>query len=105
MARDFDSIPRSLKSRTKYYVVFDGREPGIYFSWEETKEQVHQFSGNGYKGFDSLEEASEAFDNYQYGKGVRPTTRTDSKDKSPKRRTVKRQRSANLDDLPPWNFD
>ncbi len=42
MARDFDSISRSHKSWNKYYVVLEGREPGIYFSWEEVNARVYQ---------------------------------------------------------------
>lgn len=86
MARDFSTIDPAGNSRREAYVVFVGRNPGVYLSWEETKEQVHQFSGNDYKGFDSLEEAREAFDNYHNRNGVRPKTRTDSKAKSPKSR-------------------
>lgn len=103
MARDFSTIDPAGNSRRAAYVVFEGRKPGIYRTWEETKEQVHQFSGNDYKGFDSIEEAREAFDNYHNRNGVRPKTRADSKDKSPKRRIVKRRRSSKLDDLPPWD--
>ncbi|MFC3203231.1 RNase H1/viroplasmin domain-containing protein [Alteromonas oceani] len=105
MARDFDSIPRSRKSRTKYYVVFEGREPGIYFSWEEANARVYKFSRAKHKAFDSLEKAREAFENYQNGKGVRLTLRTDSKDEQPKRKTVKRRQAVKIDDLPPWELD
>ena len=105
MARDLSIINRVGNSRRAAYVVFIGRNPGVYLSWKETEEQVHQFSGNDYKGFDSLEEAREAFDNYQNGKGVRPTTKTNSKEKSPKRKTVKRRQAMKTDVLPPWDFD
>lgn len=105
MARNFSNINPAGNSRREAYVVFVGRNPGVYTSWEETKAQVHRFSGQNYKGFDSLEEAREAFDNYHNGTGVRPTTKTDSKYKSPKRRTVKKRRSSKLDDYPPWYVD
>ncbi len=45
----------------KYYVVWQGRKPGIYKSWEECKEQVEGFSGAKYKSFETLEQAKEAF--------------------------------------------
>ena len=76
MARDLSAINRAGNSRRAAYVVFVGRNPGVYLSWKETEEQVHQFSGNDYKGFDSLEEAHEAFNNYQNGAGVRETTKS-----------------------------
>lgn len=105
MARNFSTINPPSNSRREAYVVFVGRNPGVYLSWEETKEQVHRFSGQNYKGFDSLEEAREAFDNYQNGNGVRATMRADSKGKSPKRKTVKRRQAFKMDDMPPWDVD
>ncbi len=105
MARGLDVINRVGNSRRAACVVFIGRNPGVYLSWKETEEQVRQFSGNDYKGFDSLEEARETFENYQNGKGVRLTLRTDSKDEQPKRKTVKRRQAVKIDDLPPWELD
>ena len=105
MARDLSIINREGNSRRAAYVVFIGRNPGVYLSWKETEEQIHQFSGNDYKGFDSLEEAREAFNNCQNGTGVRQTTKIDSKDISPKRRTVKRRQALKIDDVPPWEID
>ncbi|KAK1602993.1 hypothetical protein QYE76_048205 [Lolium multiflorum] len=29
-----------------YYVVFEGRVPGVYEEWENCKKQVHKFNGN-----------------------------------------------------------
>lgn len=44
----------------KYYAVARGKAPGIYFTWEECRTQVEQFSGAVYKGFETLQDA-EAF--------------------------------------------
>lgn len=41
----------------KYYAVRKGKNPGIYKTWAECKEQVGGFSGAEFKGFASLEEA------------------------------------------------
>lgn len=41
----------------KYYAVHSGRKPGVYKSWEETKQQVTGFKGAIYKRFVLLEEA------------------------------------------------
>ena len=105
MARGLGVINRVGNSRRAACVVFIGRNPGVYLSWKETKLQVHLFSGNDYKGFDSLDEAREAFNKYQNGTGVRQTTKIDLKDISPKRRTVKRRQALKIDDLPPWEID
>ena len=105
MARGLGVINRVGNSRRAACVVFIGRNPGVYLSWKETEEQVRQFSGNDYKGFDSLEEAREMFNHYQNGTGVRQTTKIDLKDISPKRRTVKRRQALKIDDLPPWEID
>lgn len=45
----------------KYYVVWAGHEPGIYFSWEECQSQVHNFPNARYKSFSSKEEAIKAY--------------------------------------------
>ena len=47
--------------RRKFYVVWKGRKPGIYPSWEEAKRQVEGFPNARYRAFDSLEEARRAF--------------------------------------------
>lgn len=48
----------------KYYVVFKGHNPGIYEDWEETKLQVSGFPGASYKGYNTVEEATEAYRNF-----------------------------------------
>jgi ribonuclease HI len=45
------------KNRKQYYAVRNGREPGIYRTWEECKAQVDGYAKAQYKGFSSLEEA------------------------------------------------
>ncbi len=48
------------KSKNKYFVVWEGKTPGIYSSWEACKEQIHGYNGAIYKGFPTHEEAKEA---------------------------------------------
>ncbi|MCM1158227.1 MAG: ribonuclease H family protein [Bacteroidales bacterium] len=43
----------------KYYAVARGRTPGIYFSWEDCRAQVEQFSGAAYKGCGTIAEAED----------------------------------------------
>ncbi|MGL6260052.1 ribonuclease H1 domain-containing protein [Vibrio sp. WXL103] len=45
----------------KYYVVWQGRETGIFTTWAQCKAQVDNFSGARFKSFPSLEEAQAAF--------------------------------------------
>lgn len=45
----------------KYYVVWEGVEPGVYDTWEEAQEQVLNYPGAKYKSFTSQEEAIEAY--------------------------------------------
>jgi len=46
--------------RNKYFVVWQGRNPGIYSGWEDCKKQVEGFTGAKYKGFPTLELATSA---------------------------------------------
>lgn len=45
----------------KFYVVWEGRSPGIYDSWEECQDQVQGFPGARYKSYSTQEAATAAF--------------------------------------------
>jgi ribonuclease HI len=45
----------------KWYVVWEGLEPGIYESWLDCKSRIDGFEGARYKSFNTREEAIEAF--------------------------------------------
>lgn len=45
----------------KFYVVWTGRIPGVYDNLEDALEQVDDFPGASFKGFDSAAEAAQAF--------------------------------------------
>jgi ribonuclease HI len=47
-------------SKNKFFVVWEGKEPGIYRSWDECKRQIHGFEGAIFKGFATETEAREA---------------------------------------------
>jgi ribonuclease HI len=47
--------------KSKFYVVWEGREPGIYPNWEECKAQVDGFEGAKYKSYPTATEAELAF--------------------------------------------
>lgn len=71
----------------KYYVVWQGNEPGIYNSWPLCQAQIKGYPGARYKAFKSLEEAQLAF---VEGPGTIPLKGTEKKVKTKIR----------LDDLP-----
>ncbi len=47
--------------KKKFYVVWQGRQPGIYPTWADCAEQVTGFSGAKYKAFSSKAQARVAF--------------------------------------------
>ncbi|MDE6438178.1 MAG: RNase H1/viroplasmin domain-containing protein, partial [Muribaculaceae bacterium] len=42
-----------MAKKRKFYVVWEGREPGIYEDWEDVRDQVEGFPGAKFKSFDS----------------------------------------------------
>ncbi len=48
-------------AKVKFYVVWKGRQPGIYRDWESCKKMVEGFDGASFKSFTSLAEAENAF--------------------------------------------
>lgn len=50
-----------MAKEKKYYVVFNGRNPGVYDDWTDALEQVEGFEGARYKGYTSAAEAAAAF--------------------------------------------
>jgi len=48
--------------KNKYYVVWIGKNPGIYNSWDKCRKQVEGVQGVKYKGFPTRELAESAFD-------------------------------------------
>ena len=49
-----------MAKKQKYYLVWQGKKPGIYTDWDECKEQVHGVLGAQYKSFDTMQEAEQA---------------------------------------------
>ena len=41
----------------KWYVVYIGRRPGVYYEWSECQAQVRSFPGSSNKGFQRKSEA------------------------------------------------
>lgn len=47
--------------RARFYVVFEGREPGIYRDWEQCRARVEGFPGARHRSYASAEEAERAW--------------------------------------------
>lgn len=50
-----------MGKKQKYYVVWEGQQPGIYRSWPEAQAQIEGWKGARFKSFTSLNEATVAF--------------------------------------------
>lgn len=50
-----------MAEKRKFYVVWEGRQPGVYDNWDDCQAQVSMFPGAKYKAFKTQSEAVEAF--------------------------------------------
>jgi ribonuclease HI len=64
-------------AKKKYYVVWKGKETGIFRSWEKVKKLAQGFDGAQYKSFTSIDEAeiafSRSFKDYKGKNTTKPT--------------------------------
>lgn len=81
------------KSRQRYYVVWQGREPGVYDTWDDCRAQVNGAEGARYKSFATREEADAAFQ-----QGAPPMPPRPAK-------TAKKQKGDLPDNPPAWRND
>ncbi len=59
-----------MAKKQKFYVVWKGKKPGIFESWEDCKSQIEGVKGAQYKSFSTFAEAKKAFNaNYLEYKG------------------------------------
>ena len=59
-----------MAKKKKFYVVWKGKRPGIFESWDDCKAQIEGFKGAQYKSFSTFEEAKKAYNsNYLEYKG------------------------------------
>lgn len=49
-----------MAKKTKYYVVWQGRQTGVFTDWKECEAQIKGFEDARYKSFDSIQEAEAA---------------------------------------------
>ncbi|WP_434750012.1 ribonuclease H [Paenibacillus amylolyticus] len=48
-------------AKQKYYVVWEGKQPGVYNTWTACKAQTDQYTGAKYKSYESKEAAEAAY--------------------------------------------
>ncbi len=66
------------KKKPKFYVVWQGRKPGVYDSWDDAKLQTDGFAKPLFKSFDTKPAALKAFGERPHlhvGQGVKPVAR------------------------------
>lgn len=61
----------------KAYVVWVGEMPGVYDNWTDCEKQIKGFAGAKYKGFNSMENATKAF-NEQFNEHIGVVKKNDS---------------------------
>lgn len=62
-----------MAKKQRYYAVWQGRQQGVFSSWEQCKAQVQGVAGAQYKAFDTLAEAEQAL-RMPYSSYVQPRT-------------------------------
>lgn len=64
-----------MAKQKKYYVVWKGKQPGIYDSWESCKQQIEGYKGAQFLSFGTIKEARLAYnDNYLAYKGTKKSS-------------------------------
>lgn len=69
-----------MAKKNKYYVVWEGNQPGIYESWTECQLQIKGYPNAKYKAFKTQAEAVEA---YREGYSFTPKSASKSSSKKP----------------------
>lgn len=50
-----------MSKKQKFYVVWEGKKPGIYYSWKDCKAMTDGYAGAKYKSFDTFAKAKLAY--------------------------------------------
>lgn len=86
-------------AKKKFYVVWEGKKPGIYDSWPECRAQVEQYDSARYKAFETLEEADKAY-NEPWKKHIAPARINKTQDaQTPKDLFIKFQNEIDWDSI------
>jgi hypothetical protein len=63
----YDTSLLGIAMMKKWYVVYQGRVPGVYDEWDDCLKQVNEFKGNNYKGHKSKAKAEASYMNHLLG--------------------------------------
>lgn len=71
-----------MAKKKKFYVVWKGKHPGIFETWDDCKAQITGYKGAQYKSFSTFDEAKKAFNgNYaDYSKSKSKITKLSQED-------------------------
>ena len=59
-----------MAKKAKFYVVWKGKRPGVYTTWDDCKAAINGYKGAQYKSFEAFEIAKKAYNsNYEEYKG------------------------------------
>lgn len=50
-----------MAKKEKFYVVWEGKKPGIYLSWKDCKAMIDGYAGAKYKSFETFAKAKNAY--------------------------------------------
>ena len=63
-----------MAKKDKFYVVWKGKRPGVYTTWEDCKAAITGYKGAQYKSFPTFDQAKKAYNsNYEEYKGKKNT--------------------------------
>jgi len=79
-------MSRYRRKQRKWYVIWNGRKPGIYTTWLVCKEQIHGYPNARFKSYLSREEAEVAYQN-KFSKTSKTVNKPAKKQKPLKART------------------
>ncbi|MDP5045257.1 MAG: ribonuclease H family protein, partial [Leeuwenhoekiella sp.] len=66
-----------MAKKEKFYVVWQGKKPGIYTKWKDCKAMIDGFAGAQFKSFESFTEAKAAYNkDFKDVKGKSKTKKT-----------------------------
>ncbi|MBT8314076.1 MAG: viroplasmin family protein, partial [Maribacter sp.] len=59
-----------MAKKAKFYVVWKGKRPGVYTTWDDCKAAITGYKGAQYKSFATFDQAKKAYNsNYEEYKG------------------------------------
>ena len=81
-ARDPRHNGEMAAKKPKFYVVWQGRRPGVYRTWDACQNQINGFSAAKYKSFTTLQLAEKAFAESADATGARDLHRATDQDRA-----------------------